>query len=445
MPEQLLAKEKAPKICLLGASFDTGNLGVSALAESSIKCILNRWPDAEITLLASGDADQKRRLRVMGKDIEVRELPIRFSKNFLLENHFLVLMFYALMTRLLPWEGVKNTLGRRNKYYRVICEMDLAADVTGGDSFSDIYGMRRFLLGLLCKVLVVQSGKKLVMLPQTYGPLSSRISRVAARYVLRRASLVYSRDHNGTDYLRGLLKGGDSNGAIRFLPDVGFVLDSRRPDHLDIGPLSCRHREETTVVGFNVSGLLFNGGYTRNNMFGLKTDYRRLIVKIIELLLKDDRVVVFLIPHVFPPAGYEVESDPAACAEVFGEVNEKYPSRIFMTTGEYNHNEMRYVIGLCDFFIGSRMHSCIAAMSQCIPAVGIAYSRKFEGVFESIGLADCVVDGRDCGEMELLEKVESIFGDRIRICEHLKETMPRVKRDILNMFSGCSFNKCPER
>ena len=50
------------RILLLGASFDTGNLGVSALAESSIKIILNKWPNAQIILLGSGYKPQQHRL-----------------------------------------------------------------------------------------------------------------------------------------------------------------------------------------------------------------------------------------------------------------------------------------------------------------------------------------------------------------------------------------------
>ena len=42
------------KICLLGASFDTGNLGVSALAESSIKIIVNPVVGSDVTLLGIG-------------------------------------------------------------------------------------------------------------------------------------------------------------------------------------------------------------------------------------------------------------------------------------------------------------------------------------------------------------------------------------------------------
>jgi hypothetical protein len=43
------------RIGLLGSSFDTGNMGVDALGESTVKCILYRWPNAQITLLDSGN------------------------------------------------------------------------------------------------------------------------------------------------------------------------------------------------------------------------------------------------------------------------------------------------------------------------------------------------------------------------------------------------------
>ena len=56
-------KTEKLKVCLQGATFDTGNMGVSALAEASVKCIINKWPNADVTLLARGrDADERRGL-----------------------------------------------------------------------------------------------------------------------------------------------------------------------------------------------------------------------------------------------------------------------------------------------------------------------------------------------------------------------------------------------
>jgi len=64
--------------------------------------------------------------------------------------------------------------------------------IAGGDSFSDIYGLRRFIYVALPQILVLLLGKPLVLLPQTYGPLKGRCSRMIARFIFRRAALICS-------------------------------------------------------------------------------------------------------------------------------------------------------------------------------------------------------------------------------------------------------------
>lgn len=426
------------KICLLGACFDTGNLGVSALAESSIKIILDRWPDAEIILLGSGYIPQECHLSISGRAICVRTLPIRFSKNIFLPYHILWFAFYGLLARVLPRSRFKDTLVRRNPYFRMFFEADLVANITGGDSFSDIYGFRRFFLGFLCKWLVIFLGKKLILLPQTYGPFKGSLTKMMARYVINHASLVYSRDRESVEYVKNLLSNHVENGKVRFAPDVAFVLDSRKPENIDIGLLETVRAKDSVVIGLNVSGLLFNGGYTQDNMFGLKTDYQELIYKIIETLLDEEKITILLISHVFPPPGYEVESDPDACLEVYEELNGKYPGRILLTRGKYDHNEAKYIIGLCDFFIGSRMHACIAALSQGIPAIGLAYSKKFRGVFETVGAEHLVVDMRQAKIEEVLTTIGKAFEQREVTARHLEAVVLGVQQQVLSIFEDIS-------
>jgi polysaccharide pyruvyl transferase WcaK-like protein len=426
--------DKRMKICLLGASFDTGNLGVSALAESSIKVILNRWPGAEVTLLGTGSVEGEHELRVSGRDIRISALQMRFCRNVFMRSHFCVLLLNAVLLRLLPWGRLRDLLSAINPYVKRLLEIDKVVDVTGGDSFSDIYGLRRFLIfGFLQKWLVMQFGKELMLLPQTYGPCKRPITRLMARSVLRRASVVYARDHDGVEYARGLLGGHSSSGRVRFMPDVAFVLDSRKPEHIDIGGLGNTRTNGSIVVGLNISGLLFSGGYTQDNMFGFNIDYSELVCSLVDFLMSDERILVLLVPHVFGTDG-TIEDDPNACLQVYEEFRKKYPGRMFLTRGQYNHNDIKYVIGLCDFFIGSRMHSCIAALSQSIPAVGIAYSRKFQGVFDSIGLGDCVADAYRCNKDELLFVVRTALERRDQTRKHLRKVIPEVQAKIMSMF-----------
>ncbi len=433
MVEECNAEKKDVKVGLLGACFDTGNMGVSALAESSIKLVLNRWSDAQVTLVGSTVEPQEHRLLLMGKELSVKTLPIRFSKNLCLPTHIFWYAFYGFLAKLMPRTWFKKKLTRRNPYFKTLYEMDIVLDITGGDSFSDIYGMKRFFLGFLLKWLMLFLGKPFILLPQTYGPFKRKLARMLARRILKRAGMVYSRDRQGLDYTKNLLNIHTENGKLRFAPDVAFVLDPREPQTMDIGSLSDVRTKDSVVVGLNISGLLFSGGYTRDNMFGLQTDYQGIIESVVDYLLTDDRTLVLLVPHVFRPDWPE-EDDPRACQQMYAKLKEKYRGRIFLTQGTYNQNEIKYVIGICNFFIGSRMHSCIAALSQSIPAVGIAYSKKFKGVFDSVGLEHCVAEVYQCDKDELLSIVKKAFENRDQIRTQLNNILPDVKANILNMF-----------
>jgi polysaccharide pyruvyl transferase WcaK-like protein len=439
-------RSRNAKICLLGASFETGNLGVSALSESSIKVILERWPGAEITFFGSGYEPGQCRLSLGGKEICVRTLPIRFSKNILLPYHFLCFALYGLLAKVLPSGWARETLLGRNPYCKTLYETDFVLDITGGDSFSDIYGTRGFVLGCLRKWLAKVFGKKLVLLPQTYGPFNKRITKLLARHILDYATVVYSRDRRGVNYVKKLLSIEKTDQKVRFVPDVGFVLDSRRPEDANIDLLEKIKAQNRTLVGLNISGLVSRSSNAADNMFNLRVDYLALINSIVELLMEYAGTAVLLIPHVVDShesdgfrnettrgRGYE-QADDTICRKVYEQTIEKHNNQIFMVQGHYNHNEIKYIIGLCDFFIGSRMHSCIAALSQSIPAVGLAYSKKFAGVFESVGAENLVVDLRQRGQDKILMTIRDAFEKRAAIAEHLRKTIPNVQARILSIF-----------
>jgi polysaccharide pyruvyl transferase WcaK-like protein len=371
----------------------------------------------------------------MGKKICLRTLPIRFSKNIFLPCHFLRYVFYGLLAKVLPKSRLRDTLLNRNPYFRTLYETDIVADITGGDSFSDIYGFRRFFFGFLCKWLVIFLGKKLILLPQTYGPFKKRITKMMAKHILNHASLVYSRDQAGIEHVNAMLNNQQKE-KVRFAPDVAFVLDPRRPDNHEINSLEKIKSSSETLVGLNISGLLFNRGYDRNNMFGLKVDYRNLIYEIINLLTCEEKAVILLVPHVFPPPGFEVESDSSVCSQVYMNLKEKSGSRVFLMPGRYNHNEIKYVIGMCDFFVGSRMHTCIAALSQGIATVGLAYTKKFRGVFETVGAEQCVVDMCNFDIRQALATISDAFEKRSVITQQLISVMPVVQQKILSIFDG---------
>ena len=97
----------------------------------------------------------------------------------------------------------------------------------------------------------------------------------------------------------------------------------------------------------------------------------------------------------------------------------------------YDQNETKYLIGLCDFFLGARMHATIAALSQGMPAVGMAYSRKFRGVFETAGVGDCVLDLRKLSNDHVLDGIKGIYQRRRIVEAYAGKKGSKIKRSTL--------------
>ncbi len=427
-------EKKNLNICLLGASFGTNNMGVNALTMGTIKSFFHQFPDGELFLLDYGKEGVTHNFQMGSRIIPVQLVNIRFSKRFYLKNNIALLILLAVLTRLIPFPRIRKKMISGNFWLSKIAEADIIASMAGGDSFSDIYGLTRFFYVSLPQILALSLGKKLILLPQTIGPFKSRIAKALAKYILNHAKVIYSRDYTGLDGTRELIGLEKGSEKLRFCYDVGFVVDPLKPDNMDLDGLLEQRMDASVLVGLNVSGLLFMGGYTKNNMFGLKVDYRQLVYDVIKHLIHKKGAAVLLVPHVFGTKEH-AESDSSVCEQIYAELKQKYQNKLYMVRGSYNQGEIKYIIGLCDFFIGSRMHACIAALSQHIPTVSIAYSKKFFGVMQSIGVESLVADPRKLGKNEIIKIIDEAYEQRALLHEQLQKTIPHVKETVLNLFA----------
>jgi colanic acid/amylovoran biosynthesis protein len=81
------------------------------------------------------------------------------------------------------------------------------------------------------------------------------------------------------------------------------------------------------------------------------------------------------------------------------------------------------------------MHACIAAISQSVPAVCMAYSRKFIGVMESIGCPELVADLCAATNDEAMARIADVYARRDNIRKRLDSRIPEVRSDVLALFS----------
>lgn len=345
------------RICLIMHSTRSDNLGVGALTVSEILILreiakkIGR--EIEITVPDWKDA---RRPYVDGADVRVIDLDGRYLKS-------------------------------PRGFFATARQSDLVIDIGGGDSFADIYGSGRLIRMFVMKFLTHLAGTPLVVAPQTIGPFTKSWSKRLARLSLRLSALVATRDAKSTAALRELGYRGPSIEAS----DVALRLPYDSPAPRGAGP---------TRVGINVSGLLMAGGYTGRNELGIALDYPALIRRLIPLF-QAQGAEVHLVPHVIVREGPMVKEDDGRASAALAR---EFPDVVLAPAFESPSEAKSYIAGL-DFFIGARMHACIAALSSGVPVVPMAYSRKFAGLFGSLGYdatVDCTVDGGEVIEAKIM-------------------------------------------
>jgi len=362
-----------------------GNLGVSALTVSATY-IFERVADKlgikiEYIFLGSDAKDEKfDELDINGERIEYKFLP---------------------MTNYIKVSDI-----RAPRYRKVLDECDVVIDLGGGDSFTDIYGINRYMrVVFLQKIFPILKAKKFILMPQTIGPFDGFFTRVVANQLMKKIPKIYPRDRQSKDYLDKYIRKGEYHEII----DMAFTLPFKKAQKSENG---------LTRIGINVSGLLWNKGYTN-----IKIDYQELTKNMIEHFLSINTQVV-LVGHVLTEPG-SIEDDYTVNLEL----KKLYPSVEVAPKFSSPIEAKSFISGL-DFFTGARMHACIAAYSSGVPVVPIAYSRKFNGMFlgtlDYSYLADAVNQGAD----EVLNNIKQGYENREKLLSKINSSKPLIDQKI---------------
>lgn len=345
-------------IGLLWHSFSSDNLGVGALSLSQVA----------ICESAARNVGVRVRFFVFGT---------KGSQSYIPTNSEIV--HYSL-------ESFRELVNGTSDVSRALDKCDLVLDIGEGDSFADIYSARRFKMQIVSKMAVLWKGKPLVLSPQTIGPFNSKLNRKLAGWVINRCVKTYARDHISFEYLR---TSGISPERVAEAIDVAFQLPFKEQPRAPDGKFK---------LGVNVSGLLYSGGYKNGNDFGLKIDYRQLVEKLLGAFVERDDFEVILVPHVLAE-DLPRDDDCRAIAELAN----IFPKAIVAPRFASPSEAKGYIASL-DFLTGARMHACIAAFSAGVPVVPIAYSRKFNGLFDSLNY-QWYVDGKSMSTDEAFSKI----------------------------------------
>lgn len=326
---------------LLWHSFQSGNLGVSALTDANMSLVREAVGDRPLRLIAFGP---------------------RGGGGFSPPAEWATTEFVAA-------GGVRDM----PQVVRALRQCDLVLDIGSGDSFADIYGWKRLFKIAGLKIVAAIVGRRAVLSPQTIGPFRTPMARLLGTLAMRLAPKIFARDSLSLARARDLL--GADGDQVELTTDVAFALPKLPSWPPEFPELS----EGVTHIGLNVSGLLMQGGYTETNQFSLSLDYPQLIRSLIEELTKRPNVKVWLVPHVYQITSPNLESDRSACETLAIEFPATQMAPLF-----YNAREAKTFLAAMDLVMAARMHAAIGAVSSGVACIPMSYSVKFQGLFESI-------------------------------------------------------------
>lgn len=285
-----------------------------------------------------------------------------------------------------------------------------AADLvlpTGGDIITSDYGNLRKHLSSIVSL----EKRKAALIAHTIGPFTKNDENYFKRAV-DNLFLITVRETESFEYLKSL----NLDVPLHLTADVAFNL---KPASAEWAESILRNRFGIDVTQSKLVGLSVSEGVIRYS----KLERARYFDELNEFVkrLNTDGYTVLLIPHVMERNPNN--NDLIACEELHCSLSDSRMCRVM--SGEFTAAQFKGIIGLTDCLLGARTHATIASMSQGIPTVSIAYSRKAYGIMSD-------VFGTAMGG-ELTVSAADISADKLESCFKYALSLGKFTENALKM------------
>ncbi|MDR7666073.1 polysaccharide pyruvyl transferase family protein [Methanosarcina sp. Z-7115] len=387
------------KILVLHAG--VSNKGSQALVFSLIDTLRKYIPNSQFTFMGT---------EIGQEDIPIKkQLAIKPLKNICPW----IYLFECFIFRMLTNIGISIPISKKSDLYYYY-DSDIIVN-TGGDHLS---GEKFGLSSLLNISYAILLGKPVVLYAESLGYYKNPIFNFIAKYVLNRTKLITVRESISKKYL---IENKINNPKVYLTADPAF--------NLEPSPLSTIFEilsnegidiNKRPIIGINSSGLISR--FRKSDSENSSQEIVSIFAKVIDSLIEELDANIIMVPHVYS----EKVSDKRSILEIYNIVENK--SNVKLILNEYNAKELKGIIGICDLFVGARMHATIASTSMYVPTVGIAYSHKMHGVIgQMLKQEDYIIDVNDLNYNLLKSKIYDCWSNRENIQKDLKYIIPQIK------------------
>jgi len=225
-------------------------------------------------------------------------------------------------------------------------------------------------------------GKKLILLPQAFGPFTSSPIIYAMKTVLRNADLIFARDQISYDHLISI-DGQKSN--IEIAPDF---------TNISKGCIS-----DTSHEYMGKPCIIPNARMLDKTDAAVGSWYTEFLITSIDYLWQRG-LEPFILLH--EKNDYELT-----------QYLQKRLEREIQIVFESNPLFIKGLIGACPMVISSRYHGLVSALSQSIPCLGAGWSHKYEMLFRDYRNAEYLVEVDSSKDM-IRSKLDTLINGKDR-------------------------------
>ncbi|MBE9052589.1 polysaccharide pyruvyl transferase family protein [Nostocales cyanobacterium LEGE 11386] len=238
-------------------------------------------------------------------------------------------------------------------------EIDAILDASGF-AYSDQWNLQQTVVMASLAKKCKKEGKKVVLLPQAFGPFENPQLKKAFVELLDNADLVFPRDEISYKYLMGL---GTNSSRIKMAPDFTNLVQGRVPEYFD------------------------------------STIKRACVIPNTRMLDKtSDDVQSKYLYYLETCINFFTEMGPKPFILVHDTTDNSLVSDLKSKFGESlevilesNPLYIKGILGKCHVVVSSRFHGLISALSQGIPCLATGWSHKYRMLLEDYNCVECLV------------------------------------------------------
>lgn len=313
----------------------SGNHGCEAIVRSTVKILRRMGYDTPVLISANPEEDYKYGINQICEIVKDKQPYSKFSLNFLCA-------YFKLKVKkdYIPIDELAY-----KKAFSQIKPGDIALSI-GGDNYCYADVKKYIMLHNMMK----KKGAKTVLWGCSVEP--DLIKNLEIAEDLSRYDLIVARESISYEALKKI------NENTILVSDPAFFLDSRK----------CL--EEKQIVGINLSPMVIRNEKKQDIVMMC---YRKLV----QYILENTDMDVRLIPHVI----WDDNDDRETLKVLYYEFQNSKRVEIL---SDCSCEEIKGVIEKCQYFVGARTHSTIAAYSTGVPTLVLGYSVKARGIAKDI-------------------------------------------------------------